>query len=94
MFVFSLQDDFATPKMRSLRGFLYIGLGLSAGFPIIHLFLFPNSIKGFDVPPDISLWVYGGVSYIGGALIYAIRFPEKYFKGTFDLLVKLKYFNN
>lgn len=32
------------------------------------------------------MWLFGGLVYIGGALIYAFRFPERYFPKRFDLL--------
>jgi predicted membrane channel-forming protein YqfA (hemolysin III family) len=83
----SFQEDFETPKKRKLRGILYIVLGLSAGLPIFQMYLFPEPLKGFENKPDISLWVYGGASYVLGASIYIIRFPEKYFEGYFDNFV-------
>ncbi len=58
-------------------------LGTSAGLPIIHLIFFPESIKGFKVAPDISFWVYGGISYFAGAFLYIFIFAEKYFKKEF-----------
>jgi adiponectin receptor len=31
-------------------------------------------------------WIFGGLFYIGGALLYVFRFPEKYFPKMFDKL--------
>ena len=66
---------------------MYVGLGLSAGFPFIYLCLASESNQkyinpGFDVTP----WVIGGAVYIIGATIYALRIPEKQFPKVFDYL--------
>lgn len=87
VFIFSFKEDFPNPEKRKLRGILYLTLGISAGLPIIHLGFFPHTINGFTVKPDITYWVYGGASYIIGALMYTVRFPEKYFPGIFDIIV-------
>eukprot|EP00345_Euplotes_harpa_P006125 CAMPEP_0168318120 /NCGR_PEP_ID=MMETSP0213-20121227/287_1 /TAXON_ID=151035 /ORGANISM="Euplotes harpa, Strain FSP1.4" /LENGTH=50 /DNA_ID=CAMNT_0008319121 /DNA_START=1300 /DNA_END=1448 /DNA_ORIENTATION=- len=33
---------------------------------------------------DPFYWYIGGATYIFGAFIYAIKFPERYFPGKFD----------
>jgi adiponectin receptor len=34
---------------------------------------------------DLSLWMRGGFMYLAGAIIYATKFPERYFPKTFDI---------
>ena len=85
-FFYSLTDDFNKPKRRALRGSIFLIFGLCTGIPIIHLSLFAHKIKGYS--PDIKLinWYLGGFSYITGALIYIMRYPEKKCRGTFDYI--------
>ena len=85
VFLFSLTPGFHTPQRRTLRGSLFLSLGISAGIPIMHLMLFRSSIKGFESSPRLMFWVIGGAAYIIGALIYIKRIPEKFYPGKFDI---------
>jgi len=40
VFIYSFQKNFNKPQNRKLRGILFLGLGISAGIPFIHLLLF------------------------------------------------------
>lgn len=84
VFFFSLTPGFHLPKNRTLRGSLFLSLGISAGLPIIHLILFSSSISGFTSSPRLIFWYLGGAAYVIGALMYINRLPEKYFPGKFD----------
>ena len=85
VFLFTLTPGFHTPERRTLRGSLFLALGISAGLPIIHLMLFKDSVKGFEAPPRLLFWYIGGASYIIGALMYIKRIPEKFYPGKFDI---------
>lgn len=72
------------PKFRPLRVALFITLGVSDVVPFIYL-------KNYSNEGDILLnstmpWVLGVLFYVGGALLYVFRFPEKYFPKMFDKL--------
>jgi len=75
----SLHSKFATPRYRPVKGVLYITLGLLAGLPVLHVFIYKNEFFN----PSCYFAVMG-FCYIFGACIYMLRFPEKYFPGTFD----------
>lgn len=81
--IFSLAKKFAQPEYRSVRAGLFVGMGLFAVIPVIHM-----SFKvGFMVLfVDFHLWtlLMMAVCYIGGAAIFAMRFPERFFPGKFD----------
>jgi len=62
---------------------VFIGLGLSAVFPVSHLLLSHGSDKLFAEMGFGWLLASGGL-YIGGALLYANRIPEKLYPGKFD----------
>ena len=63
---------------------MFIAMGLSAVFPVIHglrLFGREHLTKTIALP-----WlVTQGVLYISGATLYAARIPERFAPGKFDL---------
>ena len=83
-FCYSLTNDFNSPKRRTLRGIIFIIFGLCAGIPVLHMAFFGNYIRGYVKGVKLLFWYIGGVSYVAGALLYIMRFPEKKFPGKFD----------
>lgn len=80
-FVITLIPKFDKPKFRMLRAILYVLAGLSSAIPCFHLSFDRNL---YLYPFSGSLWIIGGALYIGGALIYGLRFPERFFPKRFD----------
>jgi adiponectin receptor len=78
-FFISLHPNFYKPHLRKWRAFMYIFIGVGGAFPALYYALFrdPNYIPEFA----IDVWILGGIIYVGGACIYAARFPERYIKG-------------
>lgn len=68
---------------RAFRGFGFVFLGLSAAAPLYYLGYFKES----PYVSYFSVWEYlgGGAVYIGGALIYVFRIPERCYPRRFDL---------
>lgn len=85
-FFYSLTDDFNKPKRRSLRGSIFLIFGLCTGIPILHMAFFGDKIKGYNPGLKLINWYIGGISYIVGALLYILRYPEKKFPGKFDYI--------
>lgn len=83
--VVSALPRFRTPTWRPFRAAMFVGMGLSAVFPVIHgVILF-----GFDrMRQQIGLsWLFlQGFLYILGAGIYAARVPERLMPGRFDIV--------
>lgn len=71
------------PQWRTLRALTFIFLGLSAGFPFFYVWAADK--RHFLPTQDCKPWLLGGFIYIGGALIYAGRFPERCFPIRFDI---------
>ncbi|KZM28356.1 integral component of membrane [Ascochyta rabiei] len=76
--------QFRTPALRPVRALMFVLMGLSAVFPVLH------GIKLYGVghlQRSIGLnWVvFQGVLYIVGAGLYAARVPEKWAPGRFDI---------
>ncbi|KAK2985599.1 hypothetical protein RJ640_006862 [Escallonia rubra] len=81
--VLSLLPFFQKPHFRSIRASLFFGMGVSGVGPIIHkLVLYRNR-------PEAVLTtgyeVLMGAFYGLGALIYAVRIPERWKPGKFDI---------
>ncbi|KAK4086463.1 hypothetical protein Purlil1_9309 [Purpureocillium lilacinum] len=77
-------ERFRTPQWRPYRASMFIGLGLSGVIPVVH----GLSIYGFrELEDRMSIsWVIGhGAMYIFGAVLYAVRWPERSSPGAFDI---------
>ncbi|KAJ5584497.1 uncharacterized protein N7459_004297 [Penicillium hispanicum] len=80
----SILPRFRTPRWRPFRASMFVGMGLSAIFPVLH----GLQMFGFDrMRQQIGLsWlVLQGFLYILGAGIYAARVPERLQPGKFDI---------
>ena len=66
-----------------LNAIVYVIAGLSAAPGLIHLtfYMDEKNLKSF---PGWA-WGLGAVFYIVGAILYALKFPERYFPRTFDI---------
>lgn len=87
VFVVSLWSKFSKPQYRVLRGTLFVILGLVAVAPFTHIFIFmqPEYLPYFDS----FWWTVGAFLYIGGAMIYMLRIPERFFPNKFDIFVNI-----
>ena len=79
-----MHPQFRTPALRPVRALMFVLMGLSAVFPVLH------GIKLYGVEHlrnSVGLdWVVlQGVLYIAGAGLYAARIPEKWAPGRFDI---------
>ncbi|KAF2644958.1 HlyIII-domain-containing protein [Massarina eburnea CBS 473.64] len=82
--IVSTHPKFRTPALRPFRALMFVAMGLSAVFPVIHAV----RIFGLEhLRRSIGLdWVVlQGVLYIVGAAIYAARFPERTNPGKYDI---------
>ncbi|KND89447.1 ADIPOR-like receptor IZH2 [Tolypocladium ophioglossoides CBS 100239] len=77
-------EQFRTPRWRPYRATMFIGLGLSGVIPVIH----GVTIYGCQALEDrmgVSWVIAQGAMYIFGAVLYAVRWPERSFPGAFDI---------
>jgi len=87
IFIFTiLSSDFSKPHKRAFRGVLFILFGITTGIPVVHMTFFGDTIRGYQPGAKFDNWYYGGISYIFGAILYILRFPEKKFRGKFDYI--------
>ncbi|KZF19794.1 hemolysin-III channel protein Izh2 [Xylona heveae TC161] len=82
--VVSVIPKFRTPAWRPFRASMFVAMGLSAVFPVLH----GLQLYGFEQinrQMGLSWTVLQGFLYILGAGIYAARVPERFSPGTFDI---------
>jgi adiponectin receptor len=77
-----------TPKWRPCRAYIFIALGISAAIPFFYLsYIMPDHWNPYIINSwNISPYETAGAIYIGGAICYALKFPEKWFPCKFDLI--------
>ncbi|KAF2235491.1 HlyIII-domain-containing protein [Viridothelium virens] len=99
--VVSINSEFRKPKWRPFRAAMFVGMGLSAIFPVLHgLRLY--GVRRLDETMGLSWVVLQGFLYVLGAGIYAVRnipirmrtddltsvqlrVPERWRPGQFDI---------
>ncbi|OAL05236.1 hemolysin-III channel protein-like protein Izh2 [Phaeosphaeriaceae sp. SRC1lsM3a] len=75
---------FRTPKWRWVRATLFVAIGWSGAFPMTH------AAQTFGIEQahrQMGWWFFivEGLCYITGAIIYALRIPERLRPGFFDI---------
>lgn len=82
--VVSMWNKFSLPKYRPLRAGVFIALGLSGVFPAVH-FLINEGLEISFHRSALGWLILMALTYIGGALTYVFRFPERLWTGKFDI---------
>ncbi|KAF8924824.1 putative hemolysin-III channel protein Izh2 [Dissophora ornata] len=78
-----IRPKFRTPQYRWVRSCMFLAMGLSAVFPVIHsLFLYGLDLAHRAI--SLNYMVCMGAAYVFGALLYGSRTPERLFPGKFD----------
>jgi adiponectin receptor len=84
-FAITLMPAFSTPKFLVLRTSIFLSLGFFGLVPIGHL-IWEYGLFDPHVTVMIGPLVLMGLLYTMGAIIYATRFPERFYPGRFDVL--------
>ncbi|KNC53531.1 uncharacterized protein AMSG_01244 [Thecamonas trahens ATCC 50062] len=82
--VVSLMEKFATPEWRMVRMLLFLSMGCSGLLPAIHtafIYDWDHIYDAFAVGSHALM----GLLYVGGALVYGLRLPERLRPGWFDI---------
>ncbi|XP_066926606.1 adiponectin receptor protein 1-like [Clytia hemisphaerica] len=83
--IVSLWDKFATPAFRPIRAGVFLALGCSAVVPICHM-SYIYGINRVSEQSSLGWMILMGLCYIIGALLYALRIPERFFPGRCNLI--------
>ncbi|EDW98019.2 adiponectin receptor protein isoform X1 [Drosophila yakuba] len=82
--VVSLWDKFSEPSLRPLRAGVFMSFGLSGVIPAIHYSIMEGWFSQMS-RASLGWLILMGLLYILGALLYALRVPERWFPGKFDI---------
>ncbi|OAF65116.1 mPR alpha [Intoshia linei] len=82
--IVSMHDTFASSSYRPIRAGVFIGLGLSGIIPAVHYVITDGFWKLFN-EASMGWLLLMAFLYIFGAVIYALRFPERMYPGKFDI---------
>eukprot|EP00095_Tigriopus_kingsejongensis_P003542 maker-scaffold106_size358372-snap-gene-2.32 protein:Tk03542 transcript:maker-scaffold106_size358372-snap-gene-2.32-mRNA-1 annotation:"adipor-like receptor cg5315" len=82
--IVSTFDSFAGPRFRPLRAGIFITFGLSGIAPATHYGVVNGWQKSLD-EAALGWLILMGILYITGALLYALRIPERFFPGKVDI---------
>lgn len=77
-------SQFRSPKWRKVNATLLITIGWSGGIPMTHA-VQKWGRKQVDGQMGWDLLLIGAYCYVTGGLIYAVRIPERWRPGMFDL---------
>ncbi|CAN6628204.1 ADIPOR-like receptor Izh2p [Trichomonascus vanleenenianus] len=80
----SLDDTFRTPDWRAFRASMFVAYGLSGVLPVLIGF-YVMGIQEACQRTQIGWVVLEGALYISGACLYAMRVPERFKPGAFDI---------
>lgn len=83
--VFSLSDKFRTNEWRAYRALMFVLFGLSGIFPIIYGAWLYGLLEVY-ARSQLKWIILEGVFYCFGAFLYAVRIPERFSPGKFDLI--------
>lgn len=83
-FVVSLVPAFATPKWLLFRTCIFLALGFFGLIPVGHL-VYQYGLFDPHVTVMIGPLLLMGALYTMGAIIYATKFPERFYPGRFDV---------
>ncbi|CAF1126180.1 unnamed protein product [Rotaria magnacalcarata] len=74
----------AKPRCRPFKAILFIALGLYGAAPATHACILHGFPRMFQM--GFLYLVIMAVTYISGGVIYAVRIPERFFPGRFDII--------
>ncbi|KAI6611016.1 hypothetical protein MCOR07_010552 [Pyricularia oryzae] len=83
--ILTLRPKFRQPGYRTMRFLMYAGLGASLFLPLAHG-LSVLGWKRLDAAMGLESFLGLAAINFSGSAVYAMRIPERWFPGTFDLI--------
>ncbi|CAK4069840.1 unnamed protein product [Aphanomyces euteiches] len=84
-FIMAMLPVFATHKFLVIRTCTFIAFGLFGSVPVFHM-AFLHGFFDEQVQLILTPMLWEGFFYIGGAMIYMSKIPERFSPGKFDVL--------
>ncbi|XP_044762759.1 adiponectin receptor protein isoform X3 [Coccinella septempunctata] len=82
--VVSLWDEFSRSEWRHVRAGLFVLFGLSGVVPAIHFGMLEGWFTNI-FQKSLESMLLMGLCYIVGTMLYALRVPERFYPGKFDI---------
>jgi adiponectin receptor len=83
--VLGMLDAFRTPEWRTWRAGAFTLAGASGVLPLLHISLFTPALSHPALATAMGWLAAMAGQYVAGAFIYAMRVPERWSPGSFDL---------
>lgn len=80
----SLWDKFSEPAWRTFRAVIFAVFGLSGIAPAVHYGIMEGWANKRSLK-NLGFLLLMGILYIIGAILYALRVPERFYPGKFDI---------
>ena len=83
--VFSLNERFNQPHFKPLRALVFFTFAMSGVVPFVHWLIAQDWFSVSNLRFSLICIISMAVFYIIGAIIYAMRIPERWLPGKFDI---------
>ena len=81
-FLSMFSQTVSKPENKKWRAGIFVAWGVSPIYALFQFWIFSDPLT---MPPfDPTFWVLGGATYIFGAFVYSIKFPESRYPGKYD----------
>ncbi|CAI2374003.1 unnamed protein product [Moneuplotes crassus] len=81
-FISMFSKTVSKPENKKWRAAIFVSCGVSPIYALTQFWLFRDPLT---MPPfDPTFWLIGGATYIFGAYVYSIKYPESKYPGKFD----------
>ena len=82
--IVTLWSEFDKPKYRTLRGIVFLAMGLTAVVPGLHFTIMYGWSSAME-QASLGWMILMGCFYISGTTLYMLQVPERFFPGKFDI---------
>lgn len=83
--IFSLNEKFNHPKFKPLRALVFFSFAVSGVLPFVHWIITQDWFSASNLRFSLICMLSMAVLYICGAALYALRIPERWKPGAFDI---------
>ncbi|KAI1287476.1 Adiponectin receptor protein [Halotydeus destructor] len=83
--IVSLAERFSEPHCRPFRAGVFMAFAMSGVIPGTHWVYSQDWLSSVSLKVALLCLILMGVLYISGALLYALRIPERFFPGKCDV---------
>lgn len=83
--IVALSEFFSLPENRPIRAGVFMAFGFSGVLPAVHWLISQDWVNTESLRVSFIKLVLMGFLYVAGTTLYALRIPERFFPGKFDV---------